>query len=204
MASSPTPPNHTALIFDTLLPILHDADVDHEDPSIASLASGAVRLSYESSPSSKIRKAVDHATPPSGGQSPRHSSRRTGDFSRFTLPFEPVPDDRHLPSLRPPSLDGASPNSIANPPLVSQSLTMDDFFVPVRSLAAVAAATASTDIAAGNNHPLRQTSIDGATRSPIANLPLVSQTQTMDEPMTALESLAAIAADTAPPVNKKS
>ena len=69
MASSPTPPNHTALILDTLFPILHDDDVDHEDPFMGPRASGAVRLSYESSPSSKIRKAVDHATPPSGGQS---------------------------------------------------------------------------------------------------------------------------------------
>ena len=150
MASSPTPPNHTAFILDTLFPILHDDDVDHEHPFMGPRASGAVRLSYESSPSSKIRKAVDHATPPSGA---RHSSRRTGDFSRITIPFQPFPDNRHLPSLRPPSLDGASPNSIAYPPLVSQT----------------------TDIAAVNNPALRQTSMDGATRTPIANLPLVSQ-----------------------------
>jgi len=68
MSSSLTPPNHTALIFNILFPILHNDDVDHDDPSMAPPASGAVRLSYESSPSSKIRNAVDHTTPPSGGQ----------------------------------------------------------------------------------------------------------------------------------------
>ena len=141
MASSPTPPNHRSLIYNTIIDPLLDDDDDHDDRSMVPPATCAVRLSYESSPLSKIRKAVDHATPPRGGESPHRQSRRMGDLSCITLPFKPVAHDCHFPLLRLPSLGGTSPTSITNPPLVSQTQTMDDLITPLESLAAVVAAT---------------------------------------------------------------
>ena len=69
MASSPTPPNHRPLIFNTIIaPLLDDHD-DHDDCCMVPPAT-PVRLSYESSPSSKIRKSVEHVTPPSREENP--------------------------------------------------------------------------------------------------------------------------------------
>ena len=68
-----------------------------------------------------------HATPPTGGQSPRRRLRKMGDSaSQTTIPVEPVADDFiQRPSIRPPVLDDPSPTSAANPTIISQTQTID-------------------------------------------------------------------------------
>ena len=88
MATSPaSPPNHRDSINDTNPPH-DDYDDDNSPPALRDVR--AVRLSYEASPTSKVRKALSHATPPTGGRCPRRRSRRMGEGVLLAVEFAPI------------------------------------------------------------------------------------------------------------------
>ena len=196
MASSPgsPAPNHRELITD------HNAahDDDDEDDVVTVMAAlRPTRLSYQSSPTSKIRKAVDHATPPSGGESPPHQFRRRGAFAPVPIPFHPIVDCHRLPSLVHPFVCEPSPNSTTNPPTVSQTQAMDVPMMTFPSLpysdaagsAAAAALNPTSSAATAVNHRL-----SSLVHTVVCEPSLTSITNTIASPMAAFESLATIAA----------
>ena len=137
MATSPaSPPNHSDLINHTNPP--HD-DYDDVDSPPALHDVRAVRLSYEASPTSKVRKAVSHATPPTGGRSPRRRSRRIGDAVSWAVEFAPIINDRPVTTYCPSLIDKPSPTATNDPALISLSQISS----PLESLSPIAALTAS-------------------------------------------------------------
>mmetsp|Transcript_23553 Transcript_23553/g.51014 ORF Transcript_23553/g.51014 Transcript_23553/m.51014 type:complete len:203 (-) Transcript_23553:417-1025(-) len=79
---------------------------------------GVVRLWYQSSPTAKIQRAIEHTTPPAGGRSPQMQSRQTTlcDADAIaTVPFEPVAESAgaNLSSL-PPTIFGPTPPAAIN------------------------------------------------------------------------------------------
>ena len=81
-----------------------------------------VWLLYQTNPIAKVRKAVDHTTPLTGGQSPSQQSRRTtlhDTNSSVILSFEPIADSD---SIRPS--DGPSMLSDPWPPLADPPHTI--------------------------------------------------------------------------------
>ena len=130
MTSSPlSNPSFQALI--NAINLTNDNTDDASNSPAASPAIRATRLSYESSPFSNVQKAVDHATPPTGGESPCRQSRKVGDYaSLITVPLEPSVDSCPRPSHPLPALDDLAPTSNTNPPVVSQTQTMESVSSP--------------------------------------------------------------------------
>ena len=104
-----------------------------------------MRLSYEASPTSKVRKALSHATPPTGGRSPRRRSRRIGEAVLLSNEFAPTIDDRRVTAYTPPLIDEPSPTAATNDlALITQSQTS----APLESPTAIAGPTADDSAAA--------------------------------------------------------
>ena len=127
MASSPTDWDATKASIDQ-----YNVSVDAADTATegGSRTARGVRLSHQNSPTANVRKAIQHATPPTGCGSPMRRSIRTtlrDADSSITIPFHLADETHNADSPTSPSnIFGRSPPPSFNPPnAITQSQSLE-------------------------------------------------------------------------------